>query len=434
MTSTMFPQFEIPRVIDPAGLDVVRVTRSNERISRTDWSRVSTVLLLSQQPVPWLTVPQIRYKILSALLLLQTVASMFSMYVRSTEILLQRLFEKASMHSPLIFVLPLLQLFLSSVFVEAALQNVTVDDTNGDPLTGASINYTPASDWNVGNGCKTCAAAPDASSAKDATWHDATYDPNSTVSAEKDVQQVQFNFTGTAIYVYGIQCHLMADLLDCHADMEFLIDGEKMSQTYTFTPDNPGTNTYTYNVLLYGNDSLSSGPHSIVVQNGVQSDNTSSLILLDYMIYSTHTDNSTDPTDAGSSDSHAHSSDTHTIVLAVVIPLVVAGFLAALLFLYIRRRRQRIQNGHGSVPDMDTIPTPFIPTSVRSDEQVRHGVQTHLNATQSPLLSHKTPDTPRTPAASTRQEGWTEPSSNMPQYGSETDMPPPAYDTLPTSQ
>ncbi|KAJ3542875.1 hypothetical protein NM688_g5927 [Phlebia brevispora] len=184
---------------------------------------------------------------------------------------------------------------LPSLLITAAvLQNITVDDTNGDQLTGTFVTYTPSSGWNIGNGCQTCAATPNSSFAWDATWQDATYYPGTDISPEREVQQARFSFTGSAIYVYGIQCHTL-DFPQCTADIEFYIDGQLMPQTYTFTPDNPGTNTYTYNVLLYGNDALPTGPHSIVIQNGVQGV-SSSIILLDYLVYTTDTDTDTPST------------------------------------------------------------------------------------------------------------------------------------------
>jgi hypothetical protein len=51
------------------------------------------------------------------------------------------------------------------IFVErtwAALVNVTIDDTYGDPNTGAQIMYMPDS-WNNGTSCSACTARPDSS-------------------------------------------------------------------------------------------------------------------------------------------------------------------------------------------------------------------------------------------------------------------------------
>ena len=56
----------------------------------------------------------------------------------------------------------------------AQLVNTTVDDTSGDPLTGATILYEPASSWKSGNlsVCANCTARPDAFHASGETWHE----------------------------------------------------------------------------------------------------------------------------------------------------------------------------------------------------------------------------------------------------------------------
>ena len=50
--------------------------------------------------------------------------------------------------------------------------NVTVDDTNGDPRTGAQFLYSPLNRWNVGQNCTSCSAHVNASLAYMHTWHD----------------------------------------------------------------------------------------------------------------------------------------------------------------------------------------------------------------------------------------------------------------------
>jgi hypothetical protein len=44
----------------------------------------------------------------------------------------------------------------------AALVNVTIDDTFGDPKTGAQVTYSPDG-WNNGTNCSGCTAHPDVS-------------------------------------------------------------------------------------------------------------------------------------------------------------------------------------------------------------------------------------------------------------------------------
>lgn len=72
--------------------------------------------------------------------------------------------------------------------------NITVDDTDPDPLTGNIFTYSPPGHWNNGNGCIMCTAKPSPASALDGTWHDATYKPSSPV--ENEVTLANFDFNG----------------------------------------------------------------------------------------------------------------------------------------------------------------------------------------------------------------------------------------------
>ena len=47
--------------------------------------------------------------------------------------------------------------------------NVTIDDTNGDPTTGARIAYSPVGFWQFGPACANCTKA-DPALAFDQTW------------------------------------------------------------------------------------------------------------------------------------------------------------------------------------------------------------------------------------------------------------------------
>ncbi|KAJ3542873.1 hypothetical protein NM688_g5929 [Phlebia brevispora] len=360
------------------------------------------------------------------------------------------------MHSPSVLILLLTQYVLLPFLVEAAVENITVDDSQPDPRTGALITYS-SSGWLSGNGCQVCAAVPNSSDAFDATWHDATYIPNSNISTQKEVETARFTFNGeqysSAIYVYGIQCHT-SGIPNCNADIQFYIDGQQVPQSYTFTPDNPGINTYDYNVLLYANNSLPMGAHAIQIQNGVQGV-SASLILLDYLVYTTDTDAVTTSSSQTTSSAtntntsappaapHSHSNNSLTIALAVAIPVAVALLAGLLLLLYLRRRRQHVglyaydldpHRAKMSEDRINTIPTPFTSALVPSDEQALHHGPGQSSPTREPLLSYKNVETPRTTtASSSRQVESIDPSSTVsePQNEPEIDMPPPAYDTIP---
>ena len=87
---------------------------------------------------------------------------------------------------------------------------------------------------------------------------------------------------GSAIYVYGILSNANDDPSG-NADQKFFID-ERLVGTFKHTPD--GTGSFVYNALLYADSSLSNGPHTLMIQNGQQGD-LSSLMMLDYLVYST---------------------------------------------------------------------------------------------------------------------------------------------------
>ena len=58
----------------------------------------------------------------------------------------------------------------------AGVRTVTVDDTNGDEMTGALPSYSQSPIlWTVGQDCSTCLAQPVKSQVHDGTWHDTTH-------------------------------------------------------------------------------------------------------------------------------------------------------------------------------------------------------------------------------------------------------------------
>lgn len=85
------------------------------------------------------------------------------------------------------------------------------------------------------------------------------------------------------MYVYGILSHSTIGPTST-ADVLFYIDDE-LNGTFAATPN--GTPTYTYDVLLYAADSLTHAAHTLTLQNG-QVGGSVSLVLLDYIVYSTY--------------------------------------------------------------------------------------------------------------------------------------------------
>lgn len=87
---------------------------------------------------------------------------------------------------------------------------------------------------------------------------------------------------GSAIYVFGILSHDVRDPVS-DADISFFIEDELVG-SFVFTPT--GEDAYYYDVILYANDSLAHTDHILLLRNGCFGGNIS-LILLDYVVYST---------------------------------------------------------------------------------------------------------------------------------------------------
>jgi hypothetical protein len=183
-----------------------------------------------------------------------------------------------------------------------ALVNVTVDNKYGDPRTGNQFVYSPNGAWMDGPGCTTCQAQPDPSLAYDHTWIEGFFSPQVSSNPFPDtVMTASINFTGVflehlisaigvnfrnplsgnAVYVFCVR-----DLAFGTPDLMFFVDGELVG-THRGVGERlfARQNQYDYNVLVYSNQSLSAGMHSLTMQNGVPNGNQS-LVLFDYLTYS----------------------------------------------------------------------------------------------------------------------------------------------------
>ncbi|GJE89320.1 hypothetical protein PsYK624_054190 [Phanerochaete sordida] len=172
--------------------------------------------------------------------------------------------------------------------------NVVVDDQ--DP----SILYASA-EWNMGQSCITCDADIDPKQVLGGTWHDVTFRDNG-----QDTQQsMTFNFTGSAIYVYGMQVQLFTR---ASANVQFSIDGE-LADTYAFRTESLN-DTYKYNQLLFSKTDFGEAHHTLMLVNG-RSGEGDSLVLLDYLMYTTDT-SSFDTTAVNSSPAASVPTETVT--------------------------------------------------------------------------------------------------------------------------
>ncbi|PSS37780.1 hypothetical protein PHLCEN_2v381 [Hermanssonia centrifuga] len=178
----------------------------------------------------------------------------------------------------------LLSLILAVVFladlVVATLVNITVDDSDTQAITYIPTTAHWASS-SPNQPCNSCLEHP--TNASGQTWHDATY--NSTNPLQNITQTATFIFDGSAIYVFGIISHNHNNTVR-DMDIFFYIDDHMVGNFKDSPPANPdGGIVYDYNVVLYANPSISQpGSHNFTLQNG-QIGGSSSLILFDYIIY-----------------------------------------------------------------------------------------------------------------------------------------------------
>ncbi|KZT23803.1 hypothetical protein NEOLEDRAFT_1052665, partial [Neolentinus lepideus HHB14362 ss-1] len=162
----------------------------------------------------------------------------------------------------------------------ATLTNVTVDDTGGDPFTGAQVAYSPAGAWNTGGDCVGCTAHPDPSQMYMRTWHDATFVPASSGDSPSNIVSLSVPFYGGAIYVYCVLTFTY-DHPAGNSDMQFWIDSDIVGQ---FELPANGSTDYEYNFPVYVNESIEAGLHTFRLETG--HNNTKSLVLFDYLVYS----------------------------------------------------------------------------------------------------------------------------------------------------
>ncbi|KZT23802.1 hypothetical protein NEOLEDRAFT_1179793 [Neolentinus lepideus HHB14362 ss-1] len=244
--------------------------------------------------------------------------------------------------------------------VLAALTNITVDDTSGDPTTGAQVAYFPAGVWNVGQDCVGCTAHPDPSQMYMGTWHDATFVPATGDDPNSTVVSLSVPFNGSAVYVYCVLTFTY-DHPAGNSDMQFWIDNDIVGE---FELPGNGSMNYDYNFPVYVNESIEAGPHTFRLETG--HNNTKSLVLFDYLVYSYDdgTRNSSSSFQSSSQRSHRLGQTRHnlskklTTIIAVVVSLVVVLLIAAAIILFILFRRWRRTNALKSATDPTTTVVP----------------------------------------------------------------------------
>ncbi|KAI0346980.1 hypothetical protein BDW22DRAFT_1351313 [Trametopsis cervina] len=151
--------------------------------------------------------------------------------------------------------------------------NRTIDDQNGDEVTGAQVTYSPTQMWSQGNGCGGCSTKPDASQALDETWHDGSRTP------DRDILPLalSFKFTGTAVYLFNILENRVL------TDVNITMDGQFVTR-FTNTPNLPDFDQFVYNFPVFSSDTLPFGEHTVEM-SAFGPDQT--LVLFDYAVYTT---------------------------------------------------------------------------------------------------------------------------------------------------
>ncbi|KAL5507584.1 hypothetical protein ACEPAH_7040 [Sanghuangporus vaninii] len=185
------------------------------------------------------------------------------------------------LHSLLI---SLLSSFLFSPLAHAAPTNVTIDDTNGDAVTGAQITYNPAPVWQAGQSCQNCTAKVDGSQAYDGTWHDASYNPPGGLSNSYPgtIISASADFTGTAVYIYCILTSSSSSP-NGNTDMTFYVDDQEVG---SFSRPSDGDRSYQYNQVVFSWSGLDgSTNHNVRLESGHSGQQA--LVLLDRIVYTT---------------------------------------------------------------------------------------------------------------------------------------------------
>ncbi|KZT11255.1 uncharacterized protein LAESUDRAFT_261334 [Laetiporus sulphureus 93-53] len=234
--------------------------------------------------------------------------------------------------------------------VLGTLTNRTIDDENGDSVTGLQPTYLPAGNWSYGPDCAGCYVEPNINDTFEHSWHDTTAFLSDT--APRNVTLV---FDGIAIWVYCIIPNYVKDAIT-FVNISFELDGNTVG-SYSHLPSD--SEDMVYNVTVYSNISMENKEHMLIMTP--RRDVSQSIILFDWAEYtydsdpsvtsttttsaSTGTTNdSTGTPSAAASASSTPSSSSHSPIGAIVggvVGGVGALVIAVLVFLCIRRRGGR---------------------------------------------------------------------------------------------
>ncbi|KAJ7463936.1 hypothetical protein FB451DRAFT_1042574 [Mycena latifolia] len=154
--------------------------------------------------------------------------------------------------------------------------NRTIDDFNGDAITGFHPIYEPQDAWNTNGNCTECAVKLDPSLTLNRTWHDSGSSLNPSASVEI-LFTGKLHFQGTAIYLFCIVPNTIPQI-KTPTNVTFTLDGVLIQGGYTHTPDS--SSDISYNVSVLAAQGLENEPHTLIVRKASRS-----LFLFDYAIY-----------------------------------------------------------------------------------------------------------------------------------------------------
>ena len=156
----------------------------------------------------------------------------------------------------------------------ASTQNYTVDDAD------YSLEYSE--NWSTACAITLLQPCPDPSQMYDGTFHWVVYNKGS-----HHAPNVTLRFTGTAVYVYNVLVNDPSTFPP--AVIHFTLDGD-MVGGFSQPPSTTQGFTYVYQSLVYSHSGLSNREHVLVIQATA---GNFSLIMLDYIKYTTQVDDQT---------------------------------------------------------------------------------------------------------------------------------------------
>jgi hypothetical protein len=237
------------------------------------------------------------------------------------------------------------------------------------------------------------------------TWIEGTFDSQpGTNSFPNTPLTASINFTGIAVYVYCIVANTNTNP-DGFVDLTFFLDDDFVGN-FINPPSPSGLPPYLYNVLVYGNDSLPDGIHTIRLQNGYPH-GPMSLLLFDYLTY-TYDDSKSTPTathhppTVSGNQSVAVSSSSKASRAKVVGAIfgTIGGLLliVGLIFLIIYKRKSQVPFTNVKLPSK----LPFIRWFQRRGDKspsIPSAVRPSFNP--SLLVQRIVPPTPTPPSFTT---------------------------------